>query len=145
MLSLRTKVGRTLQELPFKGEQALRVVSLLALKYEQFVDDTLGGFSPNELRAREVQLVEALTTQGQRMDHPDGDTIELTRNIRRKIEEKLHLYGLLQNTNTMGRCRFELAPNLIEWDEASWEFMETLTGGALDRWHDTYGFTSEPK
>lgn len=140
-LSLRARVERTIQEVSFKGEQALRVVALLAMKFERFEDDTCGGFLPMELREREFLMVAALTAQGQRIEDPDGDTVELTRNIRRKIEDKLRLFEFLRNSNSAGRCRFEIAPNHIEWDEVSWNFMELLTGGALSRWHDSYGFT----
>lgn len=140
-ITLRTKVGRTMQSLDFKGDQALRVAALLALKFERFEADLQGGFSAAELRECEFKLVEKMCANGKRMEYPDGDTIELNRNIKRKIESVLQLHSLLQSTDTSGRYRLELAPNLIDWDTAAWQTMDELTSGALSTWYEAYGFT----
>jgi hypothetical protein len=104
-------VDRVLDELHFKGNQALRLVSLLALKFERFRDDLRDGFSSDDLALRDCDLVKHLCASGHRMDQHEVDTVELLRNIRRKFEQTLRLFEIIRATPRLNLHRMEVAPN----------------------------------
>ena len=138
VLQLKARASGVYKEVKFKGEQALRLAILLMLKYEQFEDDLVSGFSLATIMDREEILSQTLISQQQRIDRSDRVDSETFRNIRRKIESELGILGMISTIGAHGGHRIEVAPNNIIFDPAALSAFNLLTNDAATNWYDRY-------
>ncbi len=135
-IALSCRRGNEFAKARFKGDQAFRIVAILALKFVQFAKDAREGFNIDEIMAQEEIIVARLASRGHKITAPGSATVELTRSIRRKAMEDLGLGDFL---NTRGRdYRIELGPGAFAFDAESLELFDALTDGCGSEFFKRY-------
>lgn len=135
-ITLSCRRSNELAKARFKGDQAFRIVSILALKFRLFEEDARGGFDLLEIGDQETIIEKELASMAHKIIKPSSAPVELNRSLRKKAMEVLGLGDFLITRGT--RYRIELGPGAFAFDEASRQFFNELTGGGLDQFFKRY-------
>ena len=135
-ITLSCRRGNEFAKARFKGDQAFRIIAILALKFVEFEKDAQEGFNIDEIIAQEGIIVARLTSRGHKITAPGSATVELNRSIRKKAMEGLGLGDFLY---TRGRdYRIELGPGAFAFDAESLELFDALTDGCGSEFFKRY-------
>lgn len=134
-IKFQKRVGHRLKAAEFKGDQALRVIILILLKFERYDDDVRGGFDYGEISQRENELVKCLSNLGHEISlpqHENDRSTELVRNIKTKFLRNLQLDGFVSNYRETSGYRFEIAGHHFAFREKALHFLNSISEDAID-------------